>query len=706
MDKRSLLAGNPEHVEKYITTMTAYYTTHRMFARMKELYDNHEELSLDELRRKLEQWDSDQGRAMMSAEKSLQTISGKAYAWSPKLRNSAVLRQYWRLRLRELDFEENWARTYDRWTSQIQAHDATFVLPSRTCALSREEISKHFTAASKAFRKCQRQSTDLRNQSYHDLMLSYEDDDNPETRVSSKRKLKIIKRTILSEHQRRLHKSLGNIVKPSTYTPLDKILIPRYKDDNQPTEPQNVYNMIHHPTAREMVWDTIIDRTAMESHLLSYNRDSFRAAAASRPCGNGVIFDALKFSSLSPAARDLLQGVVPPEWYGDDLALKEFLASFCIPQTVIEKGPISTEITTDDVRKGFKSWAESTSTSPSKRHLGHFKALIQDPKLLECLTWFLQIVTSRGIAFLIEKDTGRPNIHRLRIIHLFEADFNFFLKLQWGHRLIRYADELNLLNDGQYGSRPGRMAIEPVMLLQLTTDLCTVLKHNLARFDNDASACYDRIIVALAMLAARRCGMPEHSIQTHADVLRLMKYTVKTVHGVSDQNYSGTVFEPLFGTGQGSGASPAAWLSLVVIMLNTFERLIPERMHFVSPDGTITNSRVIDAFVDDTAIGFTDGTRSLDFESLILRLQEISQTWEHLLHLSGGALNLKKCSWYVLCWDWKGRGRPIIRARTDSDPDITLCQGASTESTPIRRMDLEEAPRILGVFISPTGNFA
>ena len=128
-------------------------------------------------------------------------------------------------------------------------------------------------------------------------------------------------------------------------------------------------------------------------------------------------------------------------------------------------------------------------------------------------------------------------------------------------------------------------------------------------------------------------------------------------------------------------------------------------MHFVSADGTITNSRVIDAFVDDTSIGFTDGTGSLNFESLILRLQEISQTWEHLLHLSGGSLNLNKCSWYVLSWDWKG-GRPIIRKRMETDPDISLPQGSATERTTIRRMDLEEAPRILGVFISPTGNFS
>lgn len=48
--------------------------------------------------------------------------------------------------------------------------------------------------------------------------------------------------------------------------------------------------------------------------------------------------------------------------------------------------------------------------------------------------------------------------------------------------------------------------MDPIMLTQLTTDLCHVLKINLARFDNDATACYDRIIVALGMMAARRAG--------------------------------------------------------------------------------------------------------------------------------------------------------------------------------------------------------
>ena len=143
----------------------------------------------------------------------------------------------------------------------------------------------------------------------------------------------------------------------------------------------------------------------------------------------------------------------------------------------------------------------------------------------------------------------------------------------WGKRLVRRAVDYDFLHPGQHGSTPSRATIDPIMLTQLTTDLCRVLKHNIVRFDNDASACYDRIIVNLAMLAARRCGMPLNAIQTHAEALQFMRYAVKTVHGISEENYSGTPFAPLFGTGQGSGASPAVWLSLVVLLMNTLDRL-------------------------------------------------------------------------------------------------------------------------------------
>ena len=140
------------------------------------------------------------------------------------------------------------------------------------------------------------------------------------------------------------------------------------------------------------------------------------------------------------------------------------------------------------MKRGFGRWREATSTSPSGRHLGHYKAIVQDDTLLLCLTKFIDLVVKRGIALsrwknainvMLEKDDGCPRINRLRIIHLFEADFNFFLKLLWGHRLVCRANDFKMINTGQYGSVPGRTAVELVMLNQISNDICRTNKYNI-----------------------------------------------------------------------------------------------------------------------------------------------------------------------------------------------------------------------------------
>jgi hypothetical protein len=42
---------------------------------------------------------------------------------------------------------------------------------------------------------------------------------------------------------------------------------------------------------------------------------------------------------------------------------------------------IDCEISEEDFISGFKKWKESTSTSPSGQHLGHYKAIVYDPDL-------------------------------------------------------------------------------------------------------------------------------------------------------------------------------------------------------------------------------------------------------------------------------------------------------------------------------------
>ena len=58
------------------------------------------------------------------------------------------------------------------------------------------------------------------------------------------------------------------------------------------------------------------------------------------------------------------------------------------------------------------------------------------------------------LVMLLEKDKGIPKINRLRIIHLFEADYNLFLKLIcWGCRMVARAEEQKVFGEAMQGSR-------------------------------------------------------------------------------------------------------------------------------------------------------------------------------------------------------------------------------------------------------------
>ena len=116
------------------------------------------------------------------------------------------------------------------------------------------------------------------------------------------------------------------------------------------------------------------------------------------------------------------------------------------------------------------------------------------------------------------------------------------------------------------------------------------------------------------------------------------------------------------------------------------------------------HSRLADAFVDDTMLGKSD-SGDLSYEDLIGRLKLIAQTWERILSYSGGALNLSKCFYYVLYWEWPN-GLRVPRSTSPEDPTIVLTSGASTSASTITRLDLKTASRTLGVYLSPTSEWA
>jgi hypothetical protein len=197
---------------------------------------------------------------------------------------------------------------------------------------------------------------------------------------------------------------------------------------------------------------------------------------------------------------------------------------------------ISAFVSLEDFKKRVQRWKETTSTSPSGRHLGHYKTAILDDEVVQLLVDMINFPITHGFAPdrwthsvtpLIEKEEGKPYLTRLRVIHLFEADYNLFLKIIYGRRMVKNGERNHAMNDQQHGSRPRRVTSDALFLARFEKDLIRQLKINSAHMDNDATGCYDRIMVSLGMIACRRLGMPLSAIRTQAESLRLMRYAIK-----------------------------------------------------------------------------------------------------------------------------------------------------------------------------------
>jgi hypothetical protein len=116
-----------------------------------------------------------------------------------------------------------------------------------------------------------------------------------------------------------------------------------------------------------------------------------------------------------------------------------------------------------------------------------------------------------SITTMIEKQRGNPKINKLRVIHLYKANYNLLLKIIWARRLIWHAHDNDRLNVGQAGSRPGWNAIDVVIQKEMKCLYGILTRTGIATMDNDAKSCYDRIICNLAMIISQYFGVNKNA---------------------------------------------------------------------------------------------------------------------------------------------------------------------------------------------------
>jgi hypothetical protein len=117
---------------------------------------------------------------------------------------------------------------------------------------------------------------------------------------------------------------------------------------------------------------------------------------------------------------------------------------------------------------------------------------------------------------MILKDVGNVKIHQLRVIHIYEADFNLLLAVKW-QDLLRTSDARSWINDNQFGARPGCEAASLALFEELCNNIAFTTRRTMVSVDNDADSCYDRMIPSLISLNNRAFGLPGQLAHLHGE---------------------------------------------------------------------------------------------------------------------------------------------------------------------------------------------
>lgn len=339
--------------------------------------------------------------------------------------------------------------------------------------------------------------------------------------------------------------------------------------------------------------------------MLARNRKHFHQAYGT-PLTKHPWPNLLDWAATSETAQDILAG----HYHNSDLTtIQAAIFKKCTKE--FDTPLVQRQLTIGEVKGKLKSWRETTSTSPSGRHLGHYRAMIQkltfipdaserdklenyQNKILALYTDVINYGTKYSYILerwrtiestMIPKDAGNTKIHRLRVIHLFEADYNLLLGVKW-RDLIWQLEHKDGLHPGQHGSRPGHQATDLTLLEELTFEISRCSRTAIGNFDNDASACYDRVIAEFASIAALSHSHHPSLVKANTEALQKFKYYIRNTTHLPHAYYQHTDDYPIYGTGQGCANSPTVWCLVSSTLFKAHEH-VSNGSKFISPDQTL-----------------------------------------------------------------------------------------------------------------------
>ncbi len=122
-------------------------------------------------------------------------------------------------------------------------------------------------------------------------------------------------------------------------------------------------------------WVTVTDQPTLERSILLFCQQHFQQAATT-PFGSGQLHEMLAASGLTMAGEQILKGTYKSPISGTSNAPRVFISRLVVPEQLWDAPPIQVEVMVEEYISTINWWDDWTSTSPSGRHLGFYKAIL------------------------------------------------------------------------------------------------------------------------------------------------------------------------------------------------------------------------------------------------------------------------------------------------------------------------------------------
>ncbi|KAL7526557.1 LOW QUALITY PROTEIN: hypothetical protein ACHAWF_001818, partial [Thalassiosira exigua] len=359
-----------------------------------------------------------------------------------------------------------------------------------------------------------------------------------------------------------------------------------------------------------------------------------------------------------------------------------------------------TKITPEAFAEAFKVTDEMTPSLPSHLHYTLWKAVAEKKEFCEYYAvmmslpfeyWFSNTRWEQAIDCMLEKKMGIRKIHLMRIIGLLEADFNTALKILIAGRLMCNAE---IEQVSRLANEEARSAIAYAARKLVAWECTRYMKTTLVSFFCDLVGNFDRMLVPISNVMARKKKMATAVCECRSRVMMAMRRTIRTATGTSKLMYRWYPGETRIAREiQGKGDIMALWALQSDGALEVHNKRT-KGITLRDVTGTMTSNRSADAYVDDAdvyesgpiseqIINSDDGPPEDDSDDpaaiAIMQTEESAQLYACLMECLGQHMAFHKCKFQVLARKNKD-GKMLPRDNDEMNRNVTLRDNQGVES--------------------------